>query len=66
MSSNNLINSAACKEFALKWAQENRQGWNPQRVSGQFLDDLNTKMRTTIQGAIAHHPSVGKTIKYLF
>jgi len=64
--SNSLINSAACKEFALRWAQENRKGWNPQRVSRQFLDDLNAKMRMTIQGAIAHHPSNGKTIKYLF
>lgn len=61
-----LINAKHCKEFALQWAKANRQGWNPERVSKQFLDDLNAKVRLTIQGAIAHHPSVGKTIKYVF
>ncbi len=60
-----LINRAQCKKFALRWAQENRRGWDPERVSKQFLDDLDTKLRLTIQSAIARHRSVGKTIKDL-
>lgn len=60
-----LINRAQCKKFALRWAQENRRGWDPERVSKQFLDDLDTKVRLTIQSAIAQHRSMGKTIKDL-
>jgi len=60
-----LINRAQCKKFALRWAQENRRGWDPERVSKQFLDDLDIKVRLTIQSAIARHRSVGKTIKDL-
>ncbi len=62
-SNGSLINRAQCKKFALRWAQENRRGWEPERVSKQFLDDLDTKIRMTIQSAIKRHPSVGKTIK---
>ena len=64
-SGNALINRAQCKKFALRWAQENRRGWTPNRVSKQFLDDLDTKVRLVIQSAISHHPSVGQTIKDL-
>jgi len=61
-----LINISHCKNFALRYAKDNRKGWDPNQVSKQFLDDLNTKLRITIQSAIAHHPSIGKTIKYVF
>ena len=61
-----LINKKHVKEMALRFAQENRTGWQPQRVSKQFLDDLNTKVRNLVTGAIMHHPTIGKTIKYLF
>ncbi|MHC4144438.1 MAG: hypothetical protein ACYSUD_06620 [Planctomycetota bacterium] len=64
-SNNGLINRAQCKKFALRWAQENRRGWAPNRVSKQFLDDLDTRIRNVIQSAIARHPSVGQTIKDL-
>jgi len=62
----NLINRAQCKKFALRFAQDNRKGWVPKQVSRQFLDDLNTKVRLLIQGAVQHHCSTGKTIKHLF
>jgi predicted AAA+ superfamily ATPase len=64
-SNGGLINRAQCKKFALRWAQENRKGWSANRVSKQFLDDLETKVRITIQSAIKRHPSVGQTIKDL-
>ena len=67
MSSGNgsLINKAQCKKFALRWAKESRMGWKPERVSKQFIDDLETKVRLVIQSAIKRHPTVGKTIKDL-
>ena len=58
----NLINRKACKEFALRWANDNRTGWLPKRVSKQFLDDLDAKVRITIQKAVNSHRTVGKTI----
>ncbi|MHC4541133.1 MAG: hypothetical protein ACYS74_15345 [Planctomycetota bacterium] len=60
-----LINRAQCKKSALGWAKDNRRGWSPERVSKQFLDDLDTKVRLAIQSAITRHRSVGKTIKDL-
>jgi hypothetical protein len=60
-----LINKAHCRAFARRFAQENRKGWRPDRVSRQFLDDLNTHVRLKITGAVMKHPTVGKTIKYL-
>lgn len=64
--SNNLINRAACKEFTIRWAFDHRTGWQPTRVSKQFLDDLNTKVLLLIQSAVQHHRSVGKTVKDFF
>jgi len=64
-SNGSLINRAQCKKFALRWAQENRKGWTTNRVSKQFLDDLDAKVRIMIQSAIKRHPSVGQTIKDL-
>ena len=59
---NDLINRKACKEFAVRWGQEKRPGWMPTRVSKQYLDDINTKLRLLIQKSINGHRSVGKTI----
>lgn len=64
--SNDLINRKACKDFALRWGKEHRTGWTPERVSKQFLDDVNTKLRLLMQGAINSHRTVGKTIKDFF
>ena len=61
-----LLNRKACKEFALKWAQANRRGWKPTRVSKQFIDDLDAKVMLLVQRAVNSHRSVGKTIIDLF
>jgi hypothetical protein len=66
MPNDSLINRKACKELALRWGQERRTGWKPTQVSGQFLDDLNCKVRLLVQGAVEKHRSVGKTVKDLF
>lgn len=66
MANNDLINRKHCKDFAVRIGHDMRKGWLPERVSRQFLDDLNTKVRNLITGAVMHHPTVGKTIKHLF
>jgi len=65
MANSDLINRKHCKDFALRIAGDMRLGWLPERVSKQFLDDLNTKVRNAITSAVTHHPTKGKTIKYL-
>ena len=62
-SNGSLINKAQCKKFALRWAKECRTGWKPDRVSKQFIDDIEIKVRLMIQSAIKRHPTIGKTIK---
>lgn len=63
---NSLINRKACKELAIRWGQDHRKGWLPKRVSKQFLDDLDAKVRLLVQGAVNKHRTVGKTVKDLF
>lgn len=65
MANGDLINIAHCKAFALRYAKDNRKGWDAKRVSKQFLDDLNTKVRMLITKAVMHHPTVGVTIRDL-
>jgi hypothetical protein len=58
----NLINRSACKKLALRWGRDHRLGWQPTRVSKQFLDDLESKVRLIVQKAVDRHRSVGKAI----
>jgi len=60
------INITNCKKLALGFAKENRKGCSFNRVSQQFLDDIDTMVRNKITSAVMHHPTIGKTIKYLF
>jgi hypothetical protein len=62
----NLINRAACRGLALRWAQSNRRGWLPTRVSKQFLDDVESKVRLIVQKSVDRHRTVGKTIQDLY
>jgi len=59
--SNGLINRAGCRDFALRWAKR-RTGCNFQRVSKQYLDDIETKVMLMIQRSVDSHRSIGKTI----
>ena len=61
--SENLLNKKACRDLALRWARDNRKGCSFERVSKSFLDDIETKVRMLIVGAVTRHRSVGKTIK---
>ena len=59
----NLINRKACKEYALEIAKDSRKGWHAERVSKEFLDAINYKVKRIIDSAVLKHPTVGKTIK---
>lgn len=57
-----LINRKACKEFAVRFAQAERRGWSPTRVSKRYLDDINSHVQMMLMRSIKAHRSVGKTI----
>ena len=57
-----LINRKACKEFAVRYAQDARKGWCPTRCSQRFLDDINSHLMLAIQKSVMMHRSVGKTV----
>ena len=51
--------------MALKIARDRRKGWEPNRVSKEYLDKLDAKVRAIIIKSVMSHRSVGKTIKDL-
>jgi len=57
-----VLNRSECRKMALRYGAK-RLGWLPTRVSGEFLDDLETKVAMLIRKAVENHRSVGKTIK---
>lgn len=61
--SENLLNRKACRDLALRYARDNRKGCSFERVSKDFLDDVETRVRMLIVKAVKSHRSVGKTIK---
>jgi hypothetical protein len=57
-----LINRKACKALALNIAKDSRKGWHAERVSKEFLDSIEYKVKHIITSAVFKHPTVGKTI----
>jgi hypothetical protein len=60
-----MINIKHCRSMALRIARDKRTGWSPQRVSKEYLDKLDAKVRAIIIKSVMSHRSVGKTIKDL-
>ena len=60
-----MINIKHCRNMALRIANDKRKGWDPQRVSKEYLDKLDAKVRAIIIKSVMSHRSVGKTIKDL-
>jgi len=60
-----MINMKHCRKMALRIARDKRKGWSPERVSKEYLDKLDTKVRAMIIRSVMSHRSVGKTIKDL-
>jgi len=56
-----VLNRKACKDYALQVSSNHRQG-KFNRVSKQFLDDLEFKVMNLIFKSVKEHPTVGKTI----
>jgi hypothetical protein len=57
------LNAKACRELTLHLAANHRptQGFN--RVSKEFLERIDAKVRNLILTEIKSHPSKGKTLK---
>jgi hypothetical protein len=60
-----MVNIKQCRNMALRVARDRRTGWSPQRVSKEYLDKLDAKVRAIIIKSVMSHRSVGKTIKDL-
>jgi hypothetical protein len=54
-----------CRDMALHVARDKWTGWSPHRVSKEYLDKLDAKVRAIIFKSAMYHRSVGKTIKDL-
>jgi hypothetical protein len=60
-----MINMKHCRDMALRVARDKRTGWAPHRVSREYLDKLDAKVRAIIFKSVMSHRSVGKTIRDL-
>ncbi|KPK73018.1 MAG: hypothetical protein AMJ84_02975 [Acidithiobacillales bacterium SM23_46] len=61
-----LINRKHVRHYARLRVQELRPEWGADRVSRQFLDDLNTLLRLMIDKSIRKHPTIGRTVTALY
>lgn len=61
MNLQNLINSKEVKAYILRYARDNRKGWDCTRVSAKALNIINAKLMVIIQNAVKAHPTKGKT-----
>ena len=57
-----MIVKAKVKEYALKVSAEHRAG-KFTRVSAEFLNRVEAKLKSSIYYEVMQHPSVGKTLK---
>lgn len=57
-----LLNKSKVREFALQLSAENRGG-KFTRVSSEFVDRVESKLRNLIRQEIHSLPSVGVTLK---
>lgn len=61
----NLLNRKAARRYVLLRTAEMRKGWQAKRVSGEFLDSIEALLKLRIDKAIAAHPTVGKTVRFV-
>lgn len=59
-----LIKETACKQYAKDAVKRLRPAWNADRVSGDFMEGLNSAVRRLIDEKIKQHPTVGKTLTW--
>lgn len=58
-----LLNRSAVKTYILLNVKAKRAGWDCQRVSKEYLDNLEARVRAMVNTDIHQHRSVGKTFK---
>ena len=56
-----LLNKTHVKKFALDYANANR-AHKFERVSAQFIEEIESQLRLVIAGRVQSHPSKGKTL----
>jgi len=59
--SKDLINTSAVRAYILARAEETRPGWKLTRVSDKAINQINAKLRLSLQGYVQRHPSRGQT-----
>jgi hypothetical protein len=57
------INAKAVRELALHLASTHRNAAGFNRVSKEFLDRIDAKVRSLVLYEVQSHPSKGKTLK---
>lgn len=57
------LNAKACRELALFLAKTHRPAQGFERVSKDFLERIDAKVRALILTEVQAHPSKGKTLK---
>jgi hypothetical protein len=62
MNTTPLINRSAVKKIALEYSATNKNG-KFTRVSKDFLERINAKLRVMIESEVQSHPSIGKTLQ---
>ena len=62
MNSTPFINRSAVKRLALDYAKANRAG-RFTRVSKDFFQRIDARVRVMITDEVQRHPSIGKTLK---
>lgn len=59
----NHINAKAVRQLALHLASQHRSAAGFNRVSKEFLDRIDAKVRNLVLAEVQSHPSIGKTLK---
>jgi hypothetical protein len=58
-----LINRFAVRSYALAYAAYARPGWRCERISRDWLDNLESRLAASIREDIRRHPTRGRTLK---
>ena len=56
-----ILNRSAARRYALEFARANRPKFT--RVSQEFLDRIEARVKALIQAEVQRHPSLGVTLK---
>ena len=58
-----VLNNAAVKKYVMGQLEVRREGMGFTRISKEYLEKLDARVRIMIQKDIDTHPTIGKTFK---